>query len=952
MGKPVAGLAAFVDRHIGPGDADIARMLAAVGVSSLEELTARAIPESIRIRDSLDLPSADTEANVLARLQHLGAANSVYTSLIGMGYYGTYTPSVIQRNVLENPGWYTSYTPYQPEISQGRLEAMLNFQTMVADITGFDIANASLLDEATAVAEAMTMLRRLSKSRATAFFVDAGCHPQVIQVVHTRAEPLDIEVIVGDPNDVDTEHVYGVVLQYPGTSGLIRDDRDLIARLKGAGVMVAMATDLLALALLTPPGELGADVAVGSSQRFGIPMMFGGPHAAFMATRDAYKRSLPGRLVGVSKDTKNRMALRLALTTREQHIRREKATSNICTAQALLAVMAGLYATWHGPEGLTAMATEVHRLTSELAARLAAGDIELVNSTWFDTLTVKVPGRADEVLAAAEDRKINLRYIDRDHLGVSLDETTTDVVVDAVVESFFVDGADTGELVGIPAGLRRTSEFMTHEVFHRYRSETEMMRYLRKLQGRDIALDRSMIPLGSCTMKLNAATEMAAITWPEFANIHPFAPLEQAAGYLEMIGDLERWLAEATGYDAVSLQPNAGSQGEYSGLLAIRNYHASRGEPHRNVCLIPASAHGTNPASAVMAGLRVVVVATDENGNVDLADLRSKANANSANLAALMITYPSTHGVFEESVREVCEIVHAHGGQVYIDGANLNALLGLAKPGEFGGDVSHLNLHKTFAIPHGGGGPGVGPIGVKSHLEPFLPGHPLVADQDGFRDGLGAVSAAPWGSAGVLPISWSYIALMGASGLEKATEVAILSANYIATRLAGHYPVLYTGANGLVAHECILDLREIRNETGVSANDYAKRLIDYGFHAPTMSFPVAGTLMVEPTESESLAELDRFIDAMIAIKAEVEEIAAGRVPLEDSPLHNSPHTADDVVSDDWGHAYGRELAAFPVPGLRNDKYWPPVGRIDGAYGDRNVVCACPPMEVYEHGLAE
>jgi len=952
MGKPVAGMAAFVDRHIGPSDADIAGMLEAIGVGSLEELTARAVPESIRIRDSFDLPPADTEANVLARLEHLGAANSVYTSLIGMGYYGTYTPSVIQRNVLENPGWYTSYTPYQPEISQGRLEAMLNFQTMVADITGFDIANASLLDEATAVAEAMTMLRRLSKSKAPAFFVDAECHPQVIQVVHTRAEPLNIEVIVGDPADIDTDHVYGVVLQYPGTSGLIRDDRDLIARLKEAGVMVAISTDLLALTLLTPPGELGADVAVGSSQRFGVPMMFGGPHAAFMATRDAYKRSLPGRLVGVSKDTKNRMALRLALTTREQHIRREKATSNICTAQALLAVMAGLYATWHGPEGLTAMATEVHRLTSEMAARLTAGGIELVNDTWFDTLTVKVPGRAEEVLAAAEDRRINLHNIDRDHVGVSLDETTTDSVVDAVVESFFVDGGDTGELVGIPAGLRRTSDFMTHEVFHRYRSETEMMRYLRKLQGRDIALDRSMIPLGSCTMKLNAATEMAAITWPEFANIHPFAPLEQADGYLEMIGDLERWLAEATGYDAVSLQPNAGSQGEYSGLLAIRNYHASRGEAHRNICLIPASAHGTNPASAVMAGLHVVVVATDENGNVDLGDLRAKAAANTDNLAALMITYPSTHGVFEESVREVCEIIHAHGGQVYIDGANLNALLGLAKPGEFGGDVSHLNLHKTFAIPHGGGGPGVGPIGVKSHLEPFLPGHPLVADQDGFRDGLGAVSAAPWGSAGVLPISWSYIALMGASGLEKATEVAILSANYIATRLAGHYPVLYTGANGLVAHECILDLREIRNETGVSADDYAKRLIDYGFHAPTMSFPVAGTLMVEPTESESLAELDRFIEAMIAIKAEVGEIAAGRVPLEDSPLHNAPHTADDVVTDEWSHSYGREEAAFPAPALRNDKYWPPVGRIDGAYGDRNVVCACPPMEVYEHGLAD
>ena len=952
MSKPPAGISRFVDRHIGPRDSDLATMLETVGIDSLEDLTTRAVPESIRIRDSFDLPEADSEADVLARLRHLGAANAVYTSLIGQGYYGTYPPAVIVRNVLENPGWYTSYTPYQPEISQGRLEAMLNFQTMVADLTGLDIANASLLDEATAVAEAMTMLRRISKRKGGAFFVDAECHPQVIEVVHTRAEPLGIEVIVGDPAEIHPEQVYGAVLQYPGTSGVLRDDRELIARLKEAGVMVAVATDLLALTLLVPPGEMGADVAVGSSQRFGIPMMFGGPHAAFMATRDEHKRSLPGRLVGVSRDTKNRMALRLALTTREQHIRREKATSNICTAQALLAVMAGLYGAWHGPEGLHAIAAEVHRLTSELAARLAAGGLELVNDTWFDTLTIRVPERAEDVVAAAEDRKINLRFVDRDRVGVSLDETTTGAIVDAVVESFFVeDGAvDPGE--GIPAGLRRSSQFMTHGVFHRYRSETEMMRYLRRLQGRDIALDRSMIPLGSCTMKLNAATEMAAITWPEFANIHPYAPLEQAAGYLEMIGDLERWLAEATGYDAVSLQPNAGSQGEYSGLLAIRGYHQSRGEGHRNICLIPASAHGTNPASAVMAGLQVVVVATDDGGNVDLEDLAAKAAANADRLAALMITYPSTHGVFEEKVREICEVVHQHGGQVYIDGANLNALLGVAKPGEFGGDVSHLNLHKTFAIPHGGGGPGIGPIGVKAHLEPFLPGHPLVHDQDGYRDGSGAVAAAPWGSAGVLPISWAYIALMGASGLEKATEVAILSANYIATRLSDHYPVLYTGSNGLVAHECILDLREISHETGVTADDVAKRLIDYGFHAPTMSFPVPGTLMVEPTESESLEELDRFVEAMVAIKGEVNEIATGAVPLEDSALHNAPHTAEDVVADGWTHGYSRELAAFPVPALRQDKYWPPVSRIDGAYGDRNVMCACPPMEVYEQGIVD
>ncbi len=944
--------AAFVDRHIGPTDTDIGHMLDFIGLDSLEALTTEAVPETIRVRGGFDLPAADSEADVLARLKRLGAANSVYTSLIGMGYYGTYTPSVILRNVLENPGWYTSYTPYQPEISQGRLEAMLNFQTMVTDLTGMDIANASLLDEATAVAEAMTMLRRLSRSKAETFFVDAECHPQVIQVIQTRAVPLGIDVVVGDPATIDTEQVYGAVLQYPGTSGGVRDDRALIGELKDAGVMVAVATDLLALTLLTPPGEMGADVAIGSSQRFGVPMMFGGPHAAFLATKDGNKRSMPGRLVGVSKDTKNRMALRLALTTREQHIRREKATSNICTSQALLAVMAGMYAVWHGPEGLTAIARRIHNLASATAARLAGGGLELVNDTWFDTLTVKVPGRASEVVAAAADRRINLRLVDADHVGVSFGESATDEIVGAVVESFFVNGDDGEVRSGIPSDLMRTSDFLTHEVFHSYRSETEMMRYLRKLQQRDIALDRSMIPLGSCTMKLNAATEMAAVTWPEFASIHPFVPLDQAAGYLEMIGDLEKWLAAATGYDAVSLQPNAGSQGEYAGLLAIRSYHESRGESRRDICLIPASAHGTNPASAVMAGLKVVVVATDENGNVDLGDLKAKAVEYSDRLAALMITYPSTHGVFEESVRQVCDVVHENGGQVYIDGANLNALLGVAKPGEFGGDVSHLNLHKTFAIPHGGGGPGVGPIGVKAHLEPFLPGHPLVNDQAGSRDGNGAVSAAPWGSAGVLSISWAYIALMGGPGLEKATEVAILSANYIAARLADHYPVLYKGSNGLVAHECILDLPQIKHNVGVTADDFAKRLIDYGFHAPTLSFPVAGTLMVEPTESESLKELDRFIEAMIAIKGEVDDIAAGKVPLEDSPLHNAPHTADDVVTDDWSHSYSREQAAFPVPGLRVDKYWAPVGRIDGVYGDRNIVCACPPMEVYTDGIVE
>ncbi len=950
--KAANHVARFSDRHIGPSDPDVARMLEVVGVESLEELTSLAVPESIRIRDTLDLPVADSEPGVLARLRRLGAANAVYTSLIGMGYYDTHTPSVILRNVLENPGWYTSYTPYQPEISQGRLEAMLNFQTMVSDLTGFDIANASLLDEATAVAEAMTMLRRVSKSKASAFFVDADCHPQVIQVVQTRARPLSIDIIVGDPAAIDPEQCFGVVLQYPGSSGTIRNWGSLIADLKDAGVMVAVATDLLALTLLTPPGEMGADVAVGSSQRFGVPMMYGGPHAAFIATQEAYKRSLPGRLVGVSKDSKNRMALRLALTTREQHIRREKATSNICTAQALLAVMAGLYAVWHGPEGLQAIAERVNRLTSELAGRLRAGGVEVTNDTWFDTLTVRVPGRAEEVVAAAEDRRLNLRLVDQDTVGISLDETTDVAVVGAVVESFFVNGAANEASAGIPDELRRTTPYLTHEVFHLYRSETEMMRYLRKLQQRDIALDRSMIPLGSCTMKLNAATEMAAVTWPEFSDIHPFAPLEQAAGYLELITDLEQWLAEATGYDAVSLQPNAGSQGEYAGLLAIRAYHDSRGEGDRNICLIPASAHGTNPASAVMAGLKVVLVATDDAGNIAIDDLKQKAVEHSDRLAALMITYPSTHGVFEESVRQVCDIVHEHGGQVYIDGANLNALLGVAKPGEFGGDVSHLNLHKTFAIPHGGGGPGVGPIGVKAHLEAFVPGHPLVDDQAGSRDGVGAVAAAPWGSAGILPISWAYIALMGAEGLAKATEVAILSANYVAARLGDSYPVLYTGSRGLVAHECILDLREIKSRVGVTADDFAKRLIDYGFHAPTMSFPVAGTLMVEPTESESLQELDRFVEAMLAIRAEVDAIAAGQVTLEDSPLRNAPHTADDVVSDEWEHGYSREQAAFPVPGLRVDKYWSPVGRIDGAYGDRHVVCACPPIEVYTDGITD
>ncbi|MDJ0959795.1 MAG: aminomethyl-transferring glycine dehydrogenase [Acidimicrobiia bacterium] len=945
----------FIRRHIGPSDDDIATMLEVIGVDSLDALIDRAVPKNIVSETPIDVGEPHSEIEALEELRRMAAKNQVYTSLIGMGYTGTHLPAVIQRNLLENPGWYTAYTPYQPEISQGRLEAILNFQTMVSELTGMELANSSLLDEGTAAAEAMAMCGRISKSESRTFFVDAACHPQTIQVVATRAEPMGIKVVVGDPNrDLVGVDPFAVLLQYPGSGGTVPDYRSLVDDLHNAGALVVFAADLLALTLLTPPGEMGADVVVGSAQRFGVPMMFGGPHAAFIATSQAHQRTLPGRLVGVSKDAKGRMALRLALQTREQHIRRERATSNICTAQVLLAVIAGMYAVYHGPEGLTRIATRVHRLTSILAAALRNGGIEVVNDTWFDTLTIAVPGRADEILATAEDRQINLRLIDRDHIGVTLDETTTPQVVDAVLESFLVDGRvadiELSAPDGLPTELLRTSEFLTHPVFHSYRSETEMLRYLRDLQGKDIALDTSMIPLGSCTMKLNATTEMLPITWPEFSQIHPFAPLDQAAGYLELFGELERWLADVTGYDAVSLQPNSGAQGEFAGLLAIRGYHQSRGEGYRNVCLIPASAHGTNPASAAMAGMQVVVVGTDESGNIDVADLRAKAAEHAANLAALMITYPSTHGVFEATVTEVCDIVHEHGGQVYLDGANLNALVGIAKPGEFGSDVSHLNLHKTFTIPHGGGGPGVGPIGVRSHLEPFLPGHPLVHDQVGHRDGVGAIAAAPWGSAGILPISWTYIRLMGSVGLTKATQVAILNANYVASRLAPHYDVLYTGEHGMVAHECIIDVRPLKHDVGVSVDDFAKRLIDYGFHAPTMSFPVAGTLMIEPTESEGLVELDRFCDAMIAIKAEVDAIAAGTVELEDSPLHNAPHTAEDVASDHWPHAYGREEAAYPVPGLRRRKYWPPVSRIDAKYGDRNVMCACPPLEAYTEGL--
>jgi glycine dehydrogenase len=936
-------LGPFASRHIGPREGAIAAMLDVVGQPTLGALIDAAVPESIRSRRLPKVDGPMSEVDALAHIRRAADLNEVFTSFIGMGYYGTLTPSVIQRNVLENPGWYTSYTPYQPEISQGRLEALLNFQTAVSDLTGLEIANSSLLDEGTAAAEAMTLIKRVGRSKNMVFFVDEETHPNTIDVIRTRALPLGFYVTVGDPEtDLDPSTAFGALLQYPGTSGRVRNIAPIIARCHEAGALVAVATDLLASTLLTPVGELGADVAIGSSQRFGVPLMFGGPHAAFMATRDKYKRSMPGRLVGVSIDAAGRSCLRLTLQTREQHIRRDRATSNICTAQVLLAVMAGLYATYHGPARLSAIASQIHAHTSELEARLTAGGLTVVNDTWFDTLTVKVDN-ADVLLAKARDRRVNLRQVDGTTVGVSFDETTTEDDVDLISEIFDVGrGPGQERTSGIPALLERSTGFMEHPVFHRYHSETEMMRYLRRLQDKDIALDRSMIPLGSCTMKLNAASEMLPITWPEFTDIHPFVPLEQAAGYLEIISDVEKWLAAISGYDAVSVQPNSGAQGEFTGLLAIRGYHEANGDSHRDICLIPSSAHGTNPASAVMAGMKVVVVNSDEDGSIDVADLNAKAEEHADNLAAIMVTYPSTHGVFEEAIVEICEIVHRHGGQVYLDGANMNAMVGIAEPGLFGSDVSHFNLHKTFAIPHGGGGPGIGPIGVKSHLAPYLPGHSLVP---GLAGG-GAVASAPWGSAGVLAISWMYMAMLGPLGLRRATEVAILNANYIAKRLAPHYPVLYTGPGGLVAHECIIDIREIDHEIGINNEDVAKRLIDYGFHAPTMSFPVAGTLMIEPTESESLYELDRFVDAMIAIKGEIDQVAAGEVSAEDSVLRSSPHTAEDLLIADWPHPYTREDAAYPVPALREWKYWVPVGRVDNAFGDRNVMCACPPVEDY------
>jgi len=946
--------APFAGRHIGTDPAEQAAMLAAVGYPSLARLCAAAVPATIADTSPLRLPAAADEAAVLAELRALAGRNRTLTSMIGLGYADTVTPPVIRRNVLEDPSWYTAYTPYQPEISQGRLEALLNFQTMVSELAGLPTANASLLDEATAAAEAVALARRTSEAPAGApVVVDADCLPQTIAVVRTRAKPMGIPVLVRDvaADGLPDGEITGLLLQYPGASGVVRDLAAVVDEAHGRGAVVAVAADLLALTLLRPPGEWGADVVVGSAQRFGVPLGFGGPHAGFMAVRAGLERHLPGRLVGVSRDADGNPAYRLALQTREQHIRREKATSNICTAQVLLAVMASSYAVYHGPDGLRGIARRVHRYAAVLAAGLTAGGVDVVHGSFFDTVLARLPGSADEVVAAAARRGVNVRRVDADHVAVACDEVTRRAHVVAVWSAFGVresdvDSLDLSSPDALPGPLVRESEFLTHPVFSRHRSETAMLRYLRRLSEKDYALDRGMIPLGSCTMKLNATAEMEPMSLAGFAGVHPFAPAEQVPGYLELIGDLERWLAEITGYDTVSLQPNAGSQGEFAGLLAIRAYHDSTGNGHRDVCLIPQSAHGTNAASAAMAGMRVVVVRTREDGDVDPDDLRSKVDSHADRLAALMVTYPSTHGVFEEGIADVCAAVHDAGGQVYVDGANLNALVGLARPGRFGADVSHLNLHKTFCIPHGGGGPGVGPVAVRAHLAPYLPNHPL-QPLAGPVTGPGPVSAAPWGSASILPISWAYVRLMGPDGLAYATRSAILAANYVAARLRDHYPVLYTGRGGLVAHECIVDLRPITRQTGVTVDDVAKRLIDYGFHAPTMSFPVAGTLMIEPTESENLAELDRFVEAMIAIRAEIERVASGEWDRADNPLRNAPHTAAAVVSDKWERPYERELAAYPGSVERDGKYWPPVRRIDGAYGDRNLVCACPPVSAYE-----
>ncbi|MFC8317729.1 aminomethyl-transferring glycine dehydrogenase [Gordonia sp. NPDC057248] len=944
--------AAFVDRHVGPDADETRRMLEAIGAASLDDLAHRVIPAVIA--DELDsdvlgaLPAPLSESAVLAQLGDLAARNTVARSMIGLGYYGTHTPGVILRNVLENPAWYTAYTPYQPEISQGRLEALLNFQTMVADLTGMEVANASMLDEATAAAEAMTLMRRAGKSKSNRVIVDADLFPQTRAVLDTRAEPLGIEVVEASLHPdlpgcgLPDGDFFGVILQVPGASGRIVDATAIVDAAHERGALVAAGADLLAMTLVTPPGEQGADVCFGTTQRFGVPMGFGGPHAGYLAVGSMHARQLPGRLVGISKDADGNLAYRLALQTREQHIRREKATSNICTAQVLLAVMAAMYASYHGADGLRAIARRTHDAAARIADSIAAGGFSVAHANFFDTVEVHAPGQADTILARARHDGINLRRVDADTIGIACDETTTDADIDAVLRAFDVAGV-TPRALAQPIE-NRTSEYLTHPAFNRYRTETAMLRYLRALSDKDIALDRSMIPLGSCTMKLNATTEMEPITWPGFAQLHPFAPVDDTAGIRELITTLEGWLVAVTGYDRVSLQPNAGSQGEFAGLLAIRGYHLSRGDVDRDVCLIPSSAHGTNAASAVMAGMRVVVVGCRENGDVDLDDLRAKIAANEGRVAAIMITYPSTHGVFEHDVRDVCGAVHDAGGQVYVDGANLNALVGVARPGHFGGDVSHLNLHKTFCIPHGGGGPGVGPVAVREHLAPFLPGHPL-ADE---LPGSATIAAAPYGSAAILPITYAYIAMMGADGLRRATLTAITAANYVAKRLGEHYPVLYTGEDGFVAHECILDLRAITKATGVTVDDVAKRLADYGFHAPTMSFPVAGTLMVEPTESENLDEIDAFCDAMIAIRGEIELVGRGEWPAEDNPLRGAPHTAESLVGE-WDHPYSREVAVYPqgLPSAGGRaKVWPAVRRIDGVYGDRNLVCSCPPIEAY------
>ncbi|HEU4856145.1 MAG TPA: aminomethyl-transferring glycine dehydrogenase [Rhodanobacteraceae bacterium] len=959
---------AFIARHIGPDDTEIAHMLKAVGYDSLDAMTDAIVPATIRQKNPLALPPAMTETEALAKIRAIADKNEVFKSFIGQGYYGTHVPLVILRNILENPAWYTAYTPYQAEISQGRMEALINFQTMCADLTGMEIANASLLDEATAAAEAMTLAKRSSKSKSQVFFVSQNAHPQILEVLKTRAEPLGIELAIGDEADAAGVDCFGALLQYPDTFGTIRDYQALCEALHAKGALVAVATDLLALVLIAPPGEWGADITIGNSQRFGVPFGFGGPHAGFMACRGAYKRHMPGRLIGVSIDAQGNKAYRLTLQTREQHIRREKATSNICTAQVLLAVMAAMYAVYHGPDGLIRIARRTHRLAAILSASLRKAGIK-VGGNFFDTLHV-TGCDAHTIHAMANAAHINLRHIDDGSLAIALDETTTrdDVVQLAALFGARIDAIDALDREtpdALPAALRRHSTFLTHPVFNNYRSEHEMLRYLRQLADKDLALDRSMIPLGSCTMKLNATAEMIPITWPEFSDIHPLAPPEQWHGYRELIDGLEAMLIAITGYDAVSLQPNAGAQGEYTGLLAIRAYHRANGQAQRDVCLIPESAHGTNPASAHMCGMTVVVTKCDEHGNVEVEDIRAQAEKYSDRLAAIMLTYPSTHGVFEEEIKQICEIVHQHGGQVYTDGANLNALCGVARPGRWGSDVSHLNLHKTFCIPHGGGGPGVGPCAVKSHLAPYLPkafsaaGIPVGEDQEPAIHGAtshnsrsgGMVSAATFGSASILPISWMYIAMMGREGILKATQVALLNANYLSKRLAAYYPTLYTGRNGLVAHECILDVRPLEKASGVSAEDIAKRLIDFGFHAPTLSFPVAGTLMVEPTESESLHELDRFIDAMIQIREEIRAIEDGRLDREDNPLKHAPHTAAVVSAGEWTHAYPRELAAYPLASLKQVKYWPPVGRVDNVYGDKHVFCTCPPMDAYKEDEA-